>query len=275
MSYKKTETYKHFIKSKYYCLKHKNYFHIYDLLLKKYKNKRITFVEIGVFSGGSLFMWRDYFGEKARIIGVDLNPEAKKWEKEGFEIFIGSQSDENFWKNFIGEVGNIDIVLDDGGHTYSQQIISADFLIPHIKDGGLIVVEDTHTSYCNGFGDIRFSFIEYVKEKIDKINLRFYNFPKEEAEWDVWSIEIVESMVAFKVNKKASNIDSTPIVNIKSNFPEKDFRYEDKNALKSVEDRFKNGRKDKKISLVQLEELMKKIKIEAPNTAVRLKRILE
>ncbi len=269
------ESFNSFKKSPHLSSKYTTYFDSYDHFFKKYKNQIITFVEIGVLNGGSLFMWRDYFGEKARIIGVDLNPEAKKWEKEGFEIFIGSQSDENFWKNFIGEVGNIDIVLDDGGHTYSQQIISADFLIPHIKDGGLIVVEDTHTSYCNGFGDIRFSFIEYVKEKIDKINLRFYNFPKDEAEWDVWSIEIVESMVAFKVNKKASNIDSTPIVNIKSNFPEKDFRYEDKNALKSVEDRFKNGRKDKKISLVQLEELMKKIKIEAPDTAVRLKRILE
>ena len=51
--------------------------------------KEITFVEIGILDGGSLFMWRDFFGNKARIIGVDLNPEAKKWEKEGFEIFIG------------------------------------------------------------------------------------------------------------------------------------------------------------------------------------------
>ena len=141
-----------------------------------------------------------------------LEPRSKKWEKKGFEIFIGIQSDENFWKNFIGEVGNIDIVLDDGGHTYSQQIISADFLIPHIKDGGLIVVEDTHTSCGSGFGDIRFSFIEYVKEKIDKINLRFYIFPKGEKEWDIWSVEIVESMVVFKLNKKACNIDPKPII---------------------------------------------------------------
>ena len=36
-------------------------------------------------------MWRDYFGKDARIIGIDLNPEAKKWEKHGFEIFIGNQ----------------------------------------------------------------------------------------------------------------------------------------------------------------------------------------
>ncbi len=45
------------------------------------------------------FMWRNFFGSKARIIGIDMNPNAKKWEKHGFEIFIGSQSDKNFWRN--------------------------------------------------------------------------------------------------------------------------------------------------------------------------------
>ena len=44
-------------------------------------------------------MWRKFFGNKARIIGIDINPIAKKWEKNGFEIFIGNQSDPNFWKN--------------------------------------------------------------------------------------------------------------------------------------------------------------------------------
>ena len=37
---------------------------------------------------------------KARIIGVDLNQNAKKWEKYGFDIFIGDQSDPEFWSNF-------------------------------------------------------------------------------------------------------------------------------------------------------------------------------
>ena len=70
-------------------------------LFSKYRDKKITFVEIGVLSGGSLFMWRNYFGKDARIIGVELNSEAKKFEKDGFEIFIGNQSDENFWKDFL------------------------------------------------------------------------------------------------------------------------------------------------------------------------------
>jgi hypothetical protein len=63
--------------------------------------KRLLFVEIGVLSGGSLFMWKKYFGNDARIIGVELNPDAKKFEDYGFEIFIGNQSDPNFWNNFF------------------------------------------------------------------------------------------------------------------------------------------------------------------------------
>ena len=76
----------HFYNSKYYSLKYKNYFPIYETLFSRFIDKEIVFVEIGVLSGGSLFMWRRFFGNKARIIGIDLNNEAKKFEKYGFEI---------------------------------------------------------------------------------------------------------------------------------------------------------------------------------------------
>ena len=59
-------------------------------------------------------MWRKFFGDQARIIGIELNPVAKRFEKDGFEIHIGNQSDENFWKDFFQKVGEVDIVLDDG-----------------------------------------------------------------------------------------------------------------------------------------------------------------
>ena len=112
-----------FNQSEYYALKYKNYFPIYEKLFSKFKGKKITFIEIGVLSGGSLFMWRKFFGDQARIIGIELNPAAKRFEKDGFEIHIGNQSDENFWKDFFQKVGEVDIILDDGGHTNFQQIL--------------------------------------------------------------------------------------------------------------------------------------------------------
>jgi hypothetical protein len=199
--------------------KHTTYFDIYDQIFSKYQNKKITFVEVGVQLGGSLFMWQKYFGDKARIIGIDLNPDAKKWEKDGFEIYIGSQSDPNFWKEFVSKVGPIDILLDDGGHTYIQQIITTETLLEKISDGGVLVVEDTHTSYMEGYGDRNYSFINYVKAWIEIINTRFGAFNKKQEDVRVWSLEVFESIVAFKINKKASKLESKPVWNIK---PKKD-----------------------------------------------------
>jgi hypothetical protein len=93
-----------FNNSKYYSLKYKNYFPIYEKLFSRFKNRKVTFVEIGVFSGGSLFMWKNFFGKDSRIIGIDLNPDAKQFEKYGFEIFIGNQSSKIFWKNFFEKI---------------------------------------------------------------------------------------------------------------------------------------------------------------------------
>ena len=100
-------SYKSYIKSPYHSTKHTTYFDVYDKLFFNYRNKKITFVEIGVYGGGSLFMWRNFFGPKARIIGIDLDPNAKKWEKFGFEIFIGNQSSHSFWSKFKKKIGKI------------------------------------------------------------------------------------------------------------------------------------------------------------------------
>ena len=76
-NYKNTQSYQSFMKSPERSIKHSTYFDTYDELFLKYRNQEITFVEIGVLGGGSLFMWRDFFGDRARIIGIDLNPNAK------------------------------------------------------------------------------------------------------------------------------------------------------------------------------------------------------
>lgn len=224
---KDTLTYQSYLKSPYKSIKHSTYFNAYDHFLNQYRNKDITFIEIGILGGGSLFMWRDYFGPKARIIGIDVNPNAKKWEKHGFEIYIGSQSDEQFWKDFLKQVEEIDVVLDDGGHTYEQQIITTEYLLGALNDGGILLVEDTHTSYMDGFGPKKYSFISYVKNRIDAINQRFGAFSNKNNEKRFWSIEIVESMVAFKIKKKSTNLISEPTNNNGKDDLELDLRYSD------------------------------------------------
>ena len=194
-------------KLKYVSLKIDTYFQVYEEIFSKYVDKEIIFVEVGVLGGGSLQMWKEYFGEKARIIGIDMNPDAKKLEKEGYEIFIGSQSDEKFWDNFFNKVGKIDILLDDGGHQNKQQILTLSKSIENIKDGGVIVVEDTHASYLKKFGNpSKFSFINFSKHLVDKINYRFLKTVKKDVdpERKIFSINFYESIVAFNIDSRKS-----------------------------------------------------------------------
>lgn len=198
------EIFRSYKRSKYLSIKHSSYFLVYEELLAKYRGRNFTFVEIGVLNGGSLFMWRDYFGPAARIIGIDMNPDAKKWEKDGFEIFLGSQSDEKFWDELFSAIGDVDVVLDDGGHTNEQQIVTTEKCIPHIKDGGLLIVEDTHASYLTSFGNpSKYSFINYCKTLIDSINSRCpsVKVSKNSLNRVVRSIEVYESIMCFRVDR--------------------------------------------------------------------------
>ncbi|MHA7889017.1 class I SAM-dependent methyltransferase [Roseicyclus sp.] len=265
-----TDSYQSFLSSPHVAYKHTTYFDSYDHFLGQYRGNDITFVEIGVLDGGSLFMWRDFFGSKARIIGVDLNPAAKKWEEEGFEIFIGSQSDPDFWARFVDEVGPVDVVLDDGGHTYAQQIVTVEVLLPHVNDGGLVLVEDTHTSYMSGFGTPSQSFMEYVKQRVDAVNFRFGGFPKEKSETRFWSIEVVESMVGFRIRKGATARKSEPIFNIGSRFESKDYRLEDAGALKPVEEYFNFNAGHSKLTLRELILILQEIRKRDPGLARRM-----
>ena len=188
-------------------LKCDTYFQVYEEMFNKYVGKKITFVEVGVLQGGSLFMWREYFGKDARIIGIDLHPNAKELEKHGFEIYIGSQSDKNFWRNFYTKVGKIDILLDDGGHVNDQQIVTLSESVNNINDDGIIMTEDVHTSYFKKFGNpSKYSYINYSKYLIDVVNSRF---PKTEIKKNnfrnkIYSISFYESIVAIKINSKKS-----------------------------------------------------------------------
>jgi len=191
-------------------IKWSNYFEIYENILKKFINKKITLVEIGVGNGGSLFMWKKFLGKKAKIIGIELNPEAKKLEKHGFKIFIGDQSDPEFWKNFYKKNGKIDILIDDGGHTNLQQITSFMESVNHVNDNGVIIVEDTHTSYMNykGFKNpSKYSFINFSSHIIENIHRRNPMLKKKmnSISDKIYSIEYYDSIVSINIRKRKMN----------------------------------------------------------------------
>lgn len=214
-----------------------NYFEIYADLFKHLRGSDCTFIEIGVLNGGSLFMWRDWLGKKARIIGIDLNPAAKKWESEGFEIFIGDQGDPKFWSDAFNQIGEFDALIDDGGHQSFQQIVTLIAALSAARRKCVIAVEDTCTSFFKEFSaHHQHSFTEYCKDATDMLLAKtshfFENqFPKIINQGTVQnfscvrSIEFFPGIIAFKVDPESMKVPKL-CWNKKPAENALDFRYE-------------------------------------------------
>ena len=222
--------YKAFKSSPRYSIKWSNYFDIYENLLEQFKNKKIKVLEIGVGDGGSLFMWKSILKRNSKIYGIDLNPAALKLKKYGFNITIGDQSKKNFWKRFFKKNKNFDLIIDDGGHTNLQQITTLMESINYVNDGGMIIVEDTHTSFMRNKGfrnPSKYSLINFSSNIIENIHRRNPNLNKDLSIFSkkVFSIEYFDSLVVFKINKKkckkTKNLENNK--KLRNLFP--DYRY--------------------------------------------------
>jgi len=127
--------------------KWQHYFEIYHKHLQKFVGKKVSIMEIGVYSGGSLEMWRSYFGENCQIYGIDIEPACKNYENEYTSIFIGDQQSRSFWQDVKRQIPHVDIVIDDGGHMAEQQRITLEETLPIMNPGGVFICEDIHGDF--------------------------------------------------------------------------------------------------------------------------------
>jgi len=133
----------------------------------------LRMLEIGVANGGSLDLWRAYFGPEAVLFGVDLDPACAAFDGLSAQVRIGSQADPAFLARVVAEMGGLDLVLDDGSHQAAHQSASFRALFPLLNEGGLYMVEDLHTSYWDGWGGgvkRKGTFIELLKELMDEMH---------------------------------------------------------------------------------------------------------
>jgi hypothetical protein len=158
-----------------------NYFEVYETFFSRFRGTDVHFLEIGVSHGGSIQMWKEYFGPEARIFGVDIDPACRALEDEQVKIFLGDQANRSFLINLKRDIPRVDILLDDGGHTMQQQRATFEVLYPHIAANGLYLREDLCTSYWGAYGGgykSRHSFIEYTKNLIDQLHAWHSEEPK-------------------------------------------------------------------------------------------------
>ena len=147
-----------------------NYFAVYERELDPWRECQPKVLEIGVRHGGSLALWRDYFGEGATIVGVDIDPACAQYDRgdEGIHVHIGDQGDREFMRNVATMMGPFDIVIDDGSHMTSHQIATLATVYPTMAENGVYIIEDVHSNVWDNFVNTESTLLDISKQMIDE-----------------------------------------------------------------------------------------------------------
>ena len=188
-----------------------HYIDIYDDLFKAFTQQPVRVLEIGVMHGGSLRMWRRFFHRRSLIVGLDIDARCKAYEQDNIKIEIGDQADKTVMGHLKKEYQFFDIVIDDGGHAWDQQIKTFEELYDITRS--IYVVEDTHTSYWAKYGRPNApTFLDFAKNRIDLLHEYFTRAGTPDAfgppsprypdvsrfRRETRSMEVFDSMVVFK-----------------------------------------------------------------------------
>lgn len=153
------------------------YTRAYHRLFREWRDRPLRLLEIGVYQGGSLLMWREYF-PKATIFAIDVDPATLQWNGRirDCSVTLVDQGNADELRAFVGESGGrFDLVVEDGGHQMRQQITSFNVLFPHVAPGGAYVLEDYGTSYWTKYGgkplNAPGTSVALLKWLVDCINL--------------------------------------------------------------------------------------------------------
>lgn len=181
-----------------------HYLDIYDRHFSRFRGTSFKMLEIGVAKGGSLAMWREYFGPDAIIYGIDINSDCVTYVDPPNQVRIGSQDDPGFLRSVVAEMGGLDLVLDDGSHIGRHQKASFQTLFPLLGDGGVYAIEDLHTaywpSYEGGYG-CRDSGVELLKRCIDDMHHWYHRHPPAVGGAEVGAVHFYDSIAILDKGK--------------------------------------------------------------------------
>ena len=119
----------------------------YEKEFQPYKESKIDLLEIGIETGGSLKLWKEYFLNAKSIVGVDISDEKidQRYRNiDGVTMNFGDAYDQKF----SDKLGQFDIIIDDGPHTLESQLKCIEFYLPKLKQHGLFIVEDVQSVEC-------------------------------------------------------------------------------------------------------------------------------
>jgi hypothetical protein len=161
---------------------HHRYDRFYPLFLESLRDQEFNMLEIGVWGGGSLQLWEEYF-LKAYIHGVDINYDSYEGSSERFTLHKFDQSNPNDLKKIVETVPKCKFIIDDGSHhPYHQFITFIELFENLLEPGGVYIVEDIECNYWQnpksniyGYEIGHFNTLDYFKNTLDQINSEFSN----------------------------------------------------------------------------------------------------
>jgi len=163
-------------------ISHHRYDRFYPLFLESLRDQEFNMLEIGVWGGGSLQLWEEYFS-KAYIHGVDINYDSYEGSSERFTLHKFDQSNPNDLKKIVETVPKCKFIIDDGSHhPYHQFITFIELFENLLEPGGVYIVEDIECNYWQnpksniyGYEIGYFNTLDYFKNTLDQINSEFSN----------------------------------------------------------------------------------------------------
>jgi hypothetical protein len=205
---------------------HHGYTRYYERIFKPLRKSAVRIVEIGVERGASMKMWQQYFSEAEHVYGIgygnfqktpsqdcDSDAATRVDSKTACTIYKGDQSDIKFLNHFIEKTGgNFDVIIDDGSHVPSHQLVSFETLWSSVKPGGVYIVEDVETNWWKPTAQMEVygyslqnqpNVVEIWKGVIDSVNREFTDGhskltdEKPEVYGSVASIEFGQNIIIF------------------------------------------------------------------------------
>jgi SAM-dependent methyltransferase len=193
--------------------KWEQYFPAYERHFARFRNQAVVVLEIGVGEGGSLQLWRRFFGPHARIIGIDTRPEAAAFAEHLVAVRIGDATAPAFLDGVLAEFGPVQVIIDDGSHMMPdvQRTFAHLYHHPAFDTNGVYAVEDLHTAYWPEFGGgfrREGSFIETAKGHIDQLHAAHARgaFPATAFTAATLSMHIYDSLVIYERGRRVPNL---------------------------------------------------------------------
>jgi hypothetical protein len=152
-----------------------NFTAYYHSLFTPIRNQRISFFEMGLGTnntsilsnmgshgkpGASLRAWRDYF-PKAQIYGADIDKDIL-FNEHRITTFYCDQTSTSSLQEVIKEIPDMDVIIDDGLHTFNANISMLHSFIHKLKIGGVYIIEDVVGSNLQ-------EYTEYIRNTLIKV----------------------------------------------------------------------------------------------------------